>query len=86
MPPAGAVMPPAGGAGGIGEVTGTKIEMATDAVLRTATAKEVTAGRRLYGLVEGDLAYAYDMAAMGQPLQAHVSARLKRAGQAPPGA
>jgi len=64
----------------LGEVTGTRIEMATDAVVRTATAKEVTAGRRLYGLVEGDLAYAYDMAAVGQPLQAHASARLKRVG------
>jgi len=62
----------------LGEVTGTKIEMATDAVVRTATAKEVTAGRRLYGLVGADLAYAFDMAAMGQPLQAHVSAQLKR--------
>jgi hypothetical protein len=64
----------------LGEVTGTKIEIATDAVVRTATAKEVTAGHRLYGLVEGDLAYAYDMAAVGQPLQAHASARLKRVG------
>jgi len=63
----------------IGEMTGTKIEMATDAVVRTATAKEVTAGRRLYGLIGADLAYAYDMAAVGQPLQAHVSAQLKRA-------
>jgi hypothetical protein len=62
----------------LGEVTGTKIEMATDAVVRTATAKEVTAGRRLYGLVGGDLAYAYDMAGVGQPLQAHTSAQLKR--------
>jgi THAP4-like, heme-binding beta-barrel domain len=64
----------------LGEVTGTKVEMATDAVLRTSTAKEVTAGRRLYGLIGADLAYAYDMAAMGQPLQAHASARLKRVG------
>jgi THAP4-like, heme-binding beta-barrel domain len=64
----------------LGQVTGTKIEMATDAVMRTATAKEVTAGRRLYGLVGPDLAYAYDMAAMGQPLQAHASAQLKRVG------
>ena len=64
----------------LGEVTGTKIEMATDAVVRTASAKEVTAGRRLYGLVEADLAYAYDMAAVGQPLQAHASARLKHVG------
>ena len=64
----------------LGQITGTKIEMATDAVVRTATAKDVTAGRRLYGLVGGDLAYAYDMAAVGQPLQAHVSAQLKRVG------
>ncbi len=62
----------------IGTVSGTKIEMATDAVVRTASAKEVTAGKRLYGLVGGDLAYAFDMAAMGQPLQPHLSAQLKR--------
>ncbi len=62
----------------LGTVTGTKIEMATDAVVRTATAKDVTAGRRLYGLVGADLAYAYDMAAVGQQLQPHVSAQLKR--------
>jgi hypothetical protein len=62
----------------IGTITGTKIEMATDAVVRTATAKQVTAGRRLYGLVDEDLAYAYDMAAVGQPLQAHLSAQFKR--------
>jgi hypothetical protein len=54
--------------------------MATDAVVRTSTAKEVTAGRRLYGLIGADLGYAYDMAAVGQPLQSHVSAQLKRAG------
>jgi hypothetical protein len=64
----------------LGTVTGTKIELATDAVVRTATAKAVTAGRRLYGLIGADLAYAYDMAAVGQPLQAHLSAQLKRAG------
>ena len=62
----------------LGQVTGTKIEMATDAVVRTATAKEVTAGRRLYGLIGADLGYAYDMAAVGQPLQSHLSAQLKR--------
>ena len=36
-------------------------------------------GKRLYGNVEGDLLYAYDMAAMGQALQPHTWARLKRA-------
>jgi nitrobindin-like protein len=64
----------------LGEVTGTKIELATDVVARTATAKEVRAGRRLYGLVGEDLAYAYDMAAVGEPLQPHLSAQLKRLG------
>lgn len=62
----------------IGQITGTKIELATDAVVRTATAKEVTAGKRLYGLIGADLGWAYDMAAVGQPLQSHVSAQLKR--------
>jgi hypothetical protein len=72
----------------LGQVSGTRIEMATDVVARTATAKEVTAGHRLYGLTgpglasgdlaNADLAYAYDMAAMGQGLQPHLSAQLKR--------
>ena len=64
----------------LGEISGTRIEMATDVVARTATAKEVTAGHRLYGLAGPgqDLAYAYDMAAMGQRLQPHLSAQLKR--------
>jgi hypothetical protein len=62
----------------LGEVSGTRIEMATDVVARTATAKQVTAGHRLYGLAGGDLGWAYDMAAMGQPLQPHISAQLKR--------
>jgi hypothetical protein len=62
----------------IGHVDGAKVEISTDVVVRTATAKEYTAGHRLYGLVEGELMWAYDMAAMGQPLQAHLSARLKR--------
>ncbi|HEV3294164.1 MAG TPA: FABP family protein, partial [Streptosporangiaceae bacterium] len=66
----------------LGEVTGTKIEMATDIVARTSSAKEVTAGRRLYALVGEHLAYAFDLAAVGQPLQPHVSAQLKRAGPA----
>ena len=64
----------------LGEISGTKIEMITDAVVRTSSAKEVTAGRRLYGLIGADLGYAYDLAAVGQPLQPHLSAQLKRAG------
>ena len=32
--------------------TGVRLELATDAVVRTSTAKEVTAGHRLYGIVD----------------------------------
>jgi hypothetical protein len=61
----------------VGEVAFRKIELSTDVVARTGTAKEVGGLRRLYGIVEDrDLAYAVDMAAVGQPLQAHFSARL----------
>ncbi|MFZ5850038.1 MAG: FABP family protein [Actinomycetota bacterium] len=67
----------------LGRVDGPRLELHTDLVARTATAKEVTAGTRRYGLVEGDLLWAYDMAAQGQPLQPHLSARLGRAGAAP---
>jgi hypothetical protein len=52
--------------------------VATDAVVRTATAKEYVGGKRLYGYVNGDLLYAFDMAAMGQPLQPHTHAQLTR--------
>jgi hypothetical protein len=62
-----------------GTVEGAKIELATDAIVRTSSAKEYTAGQRLYGLVDGDLLWTFDMAAMGQPLQSHIWARLQRA-------
>jgi hypothetical protein len=62
----------------VGEVVFHKIELVSEVVARTETAKEVTGFRRLYGLVDGDLAYAIDMAAMGHPLQAHLSARLQK--------
>lgn len=62
----------------VGEVVFHKIELRTDVVARTVTAKDYSAGHRLYGLVNGNLMYAYDMAAMGQPIQAHASAELKK--------
>ena len=64
----------------LGRVTGTQVELATDAVLRTATAKEVTAGQRLFGIVDGALLYAQEMAAVGHGLIPHLSARLVRVG------
>ena len=57
----------------------TSWELATDAVIRSASAKEVTSAHRLYGIIEGgDLAYVEERAMVGQPLQPHVSARLRR--------
>ncbi|WP_344493740.1 FABP family protein [Nonomuraea monospora] len=62
----------------IGEVVFHKIELRTDVVARTASAKEYTAGHRLYGLVNGNLMWAYEMAAIGHPLTDHMSAELKK--------
>ena len=61
-----------------GEAEDGKLDLTTDAVVRTESAKEYVGGKRLYGNVEGDLLYAYDMAAVGQPLQPHLWARLVR--------
>src|SRR3954453_18569519 len=75
---------PAGGAntgfaeGWYGPAEGAKIEITTDAVVRTESAKEYVGGHRMYGLVEGDLLWAFDMAAVGQPLQPHLWGRLVR--------
>jgi hypothetical protein len=58
--------------------TGFKIELNDNVTARTATARTVERSQRLYGLVEGDLAYAIDMAAEGHPLTPHLSAKLTR--------
>ena len=62
-----------------GHAEGGKVELHTAGVSFTETAKEVTGGSRMYGNVEGDLLYAYDMEAVGQPRQPHLWAKLQRA-------
>lgn len=62
----------------LGRVKGPRIDLATDAVMRTATAKEYAAATRLYGLVEKHLLWAWDIAALGQSLRTHASGRLAR--------
>jgi len=62
----------------LGEVNGPRIDLATDAVVRTATAKEYAAATRIYGLVDEHLLWAWDMAALGQDLRTHSSGRLAR--------
>lgn len=70
----------------IGTAGEGKVEVATDVVARTETAKEYTAGTRLYGHVRGDLLWAFDMAAVGQPMTSHASAQLHRVKAAVPAA
>ena len=63
-----------------GTTSPAKIELRTDGVVRSPHAKEYNAAARMYGLVNSDLMWVMDMAAVGQPLQSHVSAELKRVG------
>jgi hypothetical protein len=65
---------------GTAESNPPRLEAATDAIVRTPTAKEVRGGHRLFGIVQGALLYAHDMAAVGQQMQSHLSARLIRVG------
>lgn len=62
----------------VGEVSGPRIDLQTDAVMRTAGAKEYAAATRLYGLVDEHLLWAWDIAALGQDLRTHASGRLAR--------
>lgn len=63
----------------LGQVKGPRIDLATDAVIRTAGAKEYAAATRMYGLVDAHLLWAWDIAALGQDLRTHASARLAKA-------
>jgi hypothetical protein len=63
----------------LGQVDGPRVDMATDAVVRSASAPAVAAGRRMYGLVAGDLLWAWDMAAFGHPLGSYMAVTLRRA-------
>ncbi|MBN8425563.1 FABP family protein [Microbacterium esteraromaticum] len=62
----------------LGRIAGPRIDIATDAVVRPAGAKQYTAASRMYGLVDGHLLWAWDIAAMGETLKSHASARLAK--------
>ena len=62
----------------LGQVKGPRIDLATDAVMRSSNAKEHTASTRMYGLVDSHLLWAWDMAALGQRMTSHASGRLAR--------
>lgn len=64
----------------VGHADGATVDLSTHEVARTPTAKEVEATRRRYGLADdGTLTFVHDLAAVGQPLGHHLSARLRRA-------
>lgn len=53
-------------------------ELQTDTVARSDSARETDAAARLYGIVDGDLAYVEERALRGLPMQPHLSAQLQR--------
>lgn len=64
----------------IGAVGKGRIDLVSDAIVRTASGADVSAGKRLYGLVNGELMWAHDIAAFGHPMQSYASGRLARVG------
>ncbi|GAB3616358.1 FABP family protein [Okibacterium endophyticum] len=62
----------------LGQIAGPRIDLATDAVMRAAGSKDYSAATRMYGLVDGHLLWAWDIAALGQDLRTHASGRLAR--------
>ncbi|MFF7645941.1 heme-binding beta-barrel domain-containing protein [Streptomyces canus] len=64
------------------------VQLATHTVALTPTAKDVTATRRRYTLADRDgdtFTFVHELAAVGQPLQHHLSATLRReVGQSTP--
>ena len=62
----------------LGAINGPRVDISSDAIVRGAGTKEYGSASRMYGLVDGHLLWAWDIAALGTPLRAHASARLAR--------
>ncbi|WP_028279628.1 FABP family protein [Arthrobacter sp. H5] len=61
-----------------GSIKGPQIQLTTDLVMRGQHSKDYTAATRLFGLVNGDLFWRWDVAAEGSSLTPHASAILKK--------
>jgi len=65
----------------LGKVVGTtRLEIEADAIAYTPSGLHVTAGHRLFGIVEGALLYAFEQGVDDSGLRPHMSARLLRIG------
>ncbi|WP_265522917.1 FABP family protein [Oerskovia flava] len=62
----------------LGAVGNGRVDLASDLIARTATASEVAASKRLFGLVQGQLLWVWELSAFGQPLQSYASAKMDR--------
>ena len=62
----------------VGAVGNGRVDLGTDLMARTASAPEVAGATRLYGHVNGELMWAWDLAAFGKELQSYLSGRLSR--------
>jgi hypothetical protein len=64
-----------------GRIKGPQIQLATDLVMRGQHSKVYTAATRIFGLVNGELFWRWDVASEGASLEAHASAILKKVTQ-----
>jgi len=62
----------------VGSTGNGRVDLVSDLIARTASAAEITAATRMYGYVQGELMWAWDLAAFGQGLQSYASARLRK--------
>lgn len=66
----------------VGIANGPRIDLVTDAILRSSSAKQHTASTRMLGLVEEHLLWAWDIGETDAKVVSHASARLARTTQA----
>ena len=63
----------------LGFIKGARVDLVTGkGSSRPENSKEYSGASRLYGLVEGALLWAWDIAALGNPITSHASARLEK--------
>jgi len=68
-----------------GQIKGPQIQLSTDMVMRGSHSKDYSAATRIFGLVDGNLLWRWDVAkggptSPGDGLEAHASAILAKVG------